>query len=92
MAQRVELRPGECKGPANAARITRTPVLQIENEADDAVPSTHNPAIHRALATTDKEYVRIEGATHYYLGQPDHLRQCIDLVKDRSRRKNLLRD
>jgi alpha/beta superfamily hydrolase len=67
-------------------------VLQIENAADDAVPSTHNQAIHRALATTDKEYVRIEGATHYYLGQPDHLRQCIDTVKDWSHRKNLLRD
>jgi pimeloyl-ACP methyl ester carboxylesterase len=80
------------KGPANAARITQTPVLQIENEADDAVPATHNPAIHRALATPDKEYVRVEGATHYYLGQPDHLRQCIDTVKDWSRRKKLLRD
>ena len=80
------------KGPKNAARITRTPVLQIENEADDAVPATHNPAIHRALATSDKDYVRIEGATHYYLGQPDHLRQCIDAVTDWSRRKDLLRD
>ena len=79
------------KGAANAARIAQTPVLQIENEADDAVPSTHSPAIHRALATTDKEYVRIEGATHYYSGQPDHLRQCIDAVTDWSRRKKLLR-
>jgi alpha-beta hydrolase superfamily lysophospholipase len=79
------------KGPANAARIAQTPVLQIENEADDAVPSPHTPAIHRALATTDKEYVRIEGATHYYSGQPDHLRQCIDAVTDWSRRKKLLR-
>jgi pimeloyl-ACP methyl ester carboxylesterase len=80
------------RGPKNAARITRTPVLQIENTADDAVPSTHNPTIHNALATPDKEYLRIEGATHYYLGQPEHLRQCIDAVTDWSRRKNLLKD
>ena len=78
------------KGPRNAARIHRTPVLQIENMADDAVPATHNPAIRAALATPDKEYKAIEGATHYYLGQPDHLRQCIDTVIGWSRRKALL--
>jgi pimeloyl-ACP methyl ester carboxylesterase len=78
------------QGPKNAARIRRTPVIQIENTADDAVPSTHNPTIHRALATADKEHVRIVGATHYYLGQPDKLKQCIDTVFDWSRRKNLL--
>jgi hypothetical protein len=56
------------QGPKNAARIGRTPVIQIENTADDAVPSTHNPAIHKALATADKEYVQIAKATHYYGG------------------------
>jgi dienelactone hydrolase len=74
----------------NAARITRTPVLQIENQADDAVPATHNPAIRDALATPDKEFVSIQGATHYYLGQPEHLKTCIDTVIDWSRRKGLL--
>lgn len=78
------------KGPKNAARIVHTPVLQIENGADDAVPATHNPAIHRALATLDKEFVSIDGATHYYLGQPELLRTCIDTVIDWSRRKRLL--
>jgi len=78
------------KGPMNAARIHETPVLQIENEADDAVPATHNPAIRDALATPDREYVSIEGATHYYLGQPDLLATCIDTVIDWSRRKGLL--
>ena len=80
----------QAKGPLSAARITRTPVLQIENEADDAVPATHNPAIFKALATRDKEMVSIKGATHYYLGQPEQLKQCIDTVFDWSRRKNLL--
>ncbi len=77
------------KGPKNAARITRTPVLQIVNEADDAVPATHNPAIRAALATPDAEYIEIEGATHYYLGQPELLTRCIDAVVDWSRRKGL---
>jgi dienelactone hydrolase len=78
------------KGPVNAARIRSTPVLQIENGADDAVPATHNPAIRDALATPDKEYLSIPGATHYYAGQPDLLARCIDAVEDWSRRKGLL--
>jgi pimeloyl-ACP methyl ester carboxylesterase len=74
------------KGPLNAGRILRTPVLQIENQADDAVPATHGPAIHQALATPQKEYVRIEGANHYYLGQPAHLATCISAITDWSAR------
>ncbi|HYX66999.1 MAG TPA: alpha/beta hydrolase, partial [Burkholderiales bacterium] len=75
------------KGPVNAARIRSTPVLQVVNGADDAVPATHNPAIRDALATADKEYVEIEGATHYYVGQPAQLRKCLETVADWSRRK-----
>ncbi|QEH80007.1 alpha/beta hydrolase [Sphingomonas sp. C8-2] len=78
------------KGPMNAARIATTPVLQIENTADDAVPATHNPAIYRALATPDKSYVQIAHATHYYLGQPALLRQCIDAILDWSGRRGLI--
>lgn len=77
------------KGPLNAARIFRTPVLQIENLADDAVPATHNPAIHAALSTPDKTYVKLEGATHYYLGQPELLARCIATIKEWVARKGL---
>lgn len=78
------------KGRVHAARVKAVPVLQIENEADDAVPTTHHAVIREALAAPDKEYVRIDGATHYYLGQPQELRQCIDTVLGWSRRKGLL--
>jgi len=78
------------KGPMNAARVKKTPVLQIVNQADDAVPATHNPAIRAALATNDKEYVEIMGATHYYSNQPQQLAECIAAVTDWSRRKGLL--
>ena len=80
----------QTRGTVSASRITRTPVLQIENQADDAVPATHNPAIHKALATPDKEMIGIAGATHYYLGQPEHLAKCIDSVRDWATRKKLL--
>ena len=78
------------RGPRNAARIHATPVLQIVNQADDAVPATHNPAIRAALATPDREWLEIEGATHYYSGQPAQLAACIAAVTDWSRRKGLL--
>jgi pimeloyl-ACP methyl ester carboxylesterase len=84
----VEL--SNAKGPANAAKIHRTPVLQIENQADDAVPATHNPAIWAALATPDKEFISIPEATHYYLGQPKQLKICIDSILDWSRRKGFI--
>jgi pimeloyl-ACP methyl ester carboxylesterase len=77
------------KGQTNAARIFKVPVLQIENLADDAVPATHNPAIHAALATPDKEYVKLEGATHYYVDQPELLARCISTIKDWVVRKGL---
>lgn len=78
------------KGVMNAERVRSTPVLQIVNGADDAVPATHNPAIKAALATSDKEYVEIAGASHYYVGQPEQLAQCISAVIDWSSRKGLL--
>jgi alpha/beta superfamily hydrolase len=54
------------------------------------VPATHNPSIRATLATRDKEYVEIAGATHYYVNQPEQLAQCIAAVTDWSRRKGLL--
>jgi pimeloyl-ACP methyl ester carboxylesterase len=78
------------KGVQNAAKITAIPVLQIVNQADDAVPATHNPAVRAALGAKDKEYVEIQGGTHYYLGQPQQLKECIDAVTSWSRRKGLL--
>ena len=74
------------KGPPNAAKIKRTPVIQIVNGADDAVPATHNPAIRLALASADAEYVEIEGATHYYQHQPAHMQTCLAAIDDWSHR------
>lgn len=85
------LEASQAKGSENAARITRTPVLQIENTADDAVPTTHHQIVGAALGTADKEYALIRGATHYYKGQPEHLAECLDLVTDWSARHELER-
>ena len=63
-----------------AAQIS-APLLLIENSADDAVPSYHCQSVFKAAGTVDKQYHRIDGATHYYVGQPDHLSRAIDLTE-----------
>lgn len=78
------------KGSINAALIRQTPVLQIENTADDAVPATHNPIIAAALATQDKEYIKIKDANHYYIGQPELLKKCIDTILEWCYQRNFL--
>lgn len=67
-------------GVACAAHI-RVPFLAIENSADDAAPQPHTGMIYRAAASTDKTFRVIEGATHYYAGQPKQLAEAVDLQR-----------
>ncbi len=64
-------------GEKSAAAIS-VPFLAIENSADDAVPQSHTGRIHRAAASQDKTMHVIKGATHYYAGQPELLREAMD--------------
>lgn len=68
------------EGAANAARIS-APLLFIENSADDAVPQYHCRSVFDAATTADKTYAVIEGATHYYVGQPEHLGQATNVTE-----------
>jgi len=65
-------------GP-RCARSISVPLLAIENSADDAVPQPHARTIHDAAASKDKTFAVIKGATHYYQGQPELLKQAVDL-------------
>jgi len=65
-------------GPRCASSIS-VPLLAIENSADDAVPQPHARIIHDAAASRDKTFHVIKGATHYYQGQPELLKQAVDL-------------
>jgi alpha/beta superfamily hydrolase len=80
----------QANGTMTAPHIKRAPVLLVENEADDGVPATHNPIILSKLGTADKEMISILGANHYYVGQPEQLKECIGKVADWSLRKGLL--
>jgi pimeloyl-ACP methyl ester carboxylesterase len=64
-------------GPRCAASIS-VPLLAIENSADDAVPQPHARIIHDAAASRDKTFRVIKGATHYYQGQPELLKQAVE--------------
>lgn len=77
-------------GPTSAARIKGTPLLFIENEADDAVPQPHTPHMYEVAGSEDKEYVSIEGATHYYLGQPEKLAEAQRVMLDWLAKRNLV--
>jgi pimeloyl-ACP methyl ester carboxylesterase len=65
-------------GPRCAASVS-VPLLAIENSADDAVPQPHTRIIHDAAASRDKTFRVIKGATHYYQGQPELLKQAVEL-------------
>jgi len=76
-------------GPRSAGSIT-APLLAIENSADDAVPQPHARIIHDAAASKDKSFQVIKGATHYYQGQPELLKQAVDLCVGWMGKRNLL--
>jgi pimeloyl-ACP methyl ester carboxylesterase len=76
-------------GPRSAGSIT-APLLAIENSADDAVPQPHARIIHDAAASKDKSFQVIKGATHYYQGQPELLKQAVDLCVGWMGKQNLL--
>lgn len=73
-------------GAACAARM-RAPLLVIENGADDAVPPSHPRAVFAAAASPDKDRRVVEGASHYYRGQPERLEEalglCLKWLKER---------
>jgi len=68
-------------GERMAPAVT-VPFLAIENGADDAVPQPHTRRIFDATGSVDKTFVLLEQATHYYVGQPDHLRRALDTCID----------
>jgi dienelactone hydrolase len=72
-----------------AAHIT-VPLLTIENGADDAVPQPHTGRVYAAAASKDKTMKVIKGATHYYQGQPELLREAVSLTLNWLRERKLL--
>jgi dienelactone hydrolase len=72
-----------------AAKID-TPLLLVENQADDATPPSHTQKIFKASTSPDKTMQVIKGAGHYYQDQPEKLSEAISYVVDWVRMKGLI--
>jgi pimeloyl-ACP methyl ester carboxylesterase len=66
------------------------PFLALECGADDAVPQSHTRRIHACMASADKSMVVIEGANHYFAGQPDKLVAAATAVRTWLRDRGLM--
>ena len=54
--------------PATAAPLASLPFADANLQA----------CVANAAAMTDQTYLTIEGARHYYQGQPEHLQRAVD--------------
>lgn len=64
-----------------AARI-ECPMLVIENSADDACTPSHAARLMAAASACEIEHHVIQGANHYYFGQPELCAEAAATVKD----------
>ena len=64
---------------ATAAKIS-TPMLIMENGADDAVPTSHVRDVLEAAKAVRPRYVQIENANHYYRDQPELMLEAVDVM------------
>jgi alpha-beta hydrolase superfamily lysophospholipase len=76
-------------GPRCAGQIS-VPVLVIENSADDACTPSHTRRIFEGVGHGDKEIQVIQGASHYYLGQPDKMAKSVAACLDWMQRKGFV--
>ena len=68
-------------GPTSLERVTK-PVLVINNSADDACTPSHAKRLLDSIRHPNKTFEEIQGATHYYQGQPELGRQAARTVAD----------
>jgi hypothetical protein len=78
---------------ADATRCAKqisVPFLAIENSADDGAPASHMHEVYAACGAADKRNETIEGANHYYAGQPELLAIATRITRDFVENRGLL--
>ncbi len=70
------LRSSRAHGERSAAK-TSVPTLVVGNLADDACTPSHTRRLFDAIPHSKKSMHEIEGASHYYVGQPAQLAECV---------------
>lgn len=76
-------------GITSAQRIS-IPALVIGNTADDGITPEHTKGLYEAVGHDNKELVWIEGANHYYFGQPEKAIETAQTCADWLVKQNLM--
>ncbi|WP_353236230.1 alpha/beta hydrolase [Diaphorobacter ruginosibacter] len=66
-------------GEKCAESIT-VPFLALEHSADDAVPQPHTRMVFERVKSQDRQMHVVQGATHYFVGQPELLQSTVELT------------
>jgi pimeloyl-ACP methyl ester carboxylesterase len=72
------------------AQKISVPALVVGNTADDGITPSHTKQLFEAVGNENKELHWIEGANHYYFGQPDKASESATLCHDWLVRQNLI--
>jgi pimeloyl-ACP methyl ester carboxylesterase len=72
------------------AKRIMVPALVIGNTADDGITPSHTNQLYEAIGHDNKEIHWIEGANHYYFGQPDKAAESATVCVDWLKRQNLI--
>jgi hypothetical protein len=62
----------------------------VPNSADDGAPASHMHEVYAACGAADKRNETIEGANHYYAGQPELLAIATRITRDFVENRGLL--
>ncbi|MGW6456257.1 hypothetical protein ACWF94_10080 [Streptomyces sp. NPDC055078] len=82
------LRDSNADGPRQLARVG-APVMVVYGTGDTSSFPSHARALYDAVAHDDKQLTAIDGANHYYLGQPELLRQAASRIAEWLRRHGI---
>lgn len=69
-----------CNGPEQLRRVS-APVQVLYGTADQVCFPSHARALFDAVPHDRKELVALDGATHYFAGQPDHVDQAAASIR-----------
>ena len=80
VARSLGVGPAPCMDIRRSESSLATPGCVMLHFTADACPSSHANDIYAAAASKDKDIKLIEGAGHYYKGQPDKLNEAIAVL------------
>jgi len=78
-----------CNGPIQLRKVS-VPVLVMYGTGDQVCFPSYAQALYDAVPHDRKELLAVEGATHYFANQPDHVERAVDMIVDWLHRNNMI--